>query len=283
MVMKNSQRNSILCPNCRKLISRDEPKCPHCGILAPGAALKQWSTLFFKSSENLIRFIIWSNVGMYLISLMYSGRSVGFNFNPFGLLSPDNDSLVLLGATGTIIINSNQQWWTLLSANYLHGSVLHILFNMMALMQLAPVTIQEYGAKRMFVIYTTGGVLGFFISYIAGVRLTIGASAAVCALIGALLYYGKSRSGSYGQEIYRQVFGWALGIFIFGYLVPGINNWGHGGGMLAGALLGFLLGYQDKKKENILHKMLASVCIFSTIAILFFSIIRAGLFLFASS
>lgn len=280
--MKNSQRNSILCPNCRKLISRDEPKCPHCGILAPGAALKQWSTLFFKNSENLIRFIIWSNIGMYLISLVFSGRSVGFNFNPFGLLSPDNDSLVLLGATGTIIINSNQQWWTLLSANYLHGSVLHILFNMMALMQLAPVTIQEYGAKRMFVIYTTGGVLGFFISYIAGVRLTIGASAAVCALIGALLYYGKSRSGSYGQEIYRQVFGWALGIFIFGYLVPGINNWGHGGGMLAGAVLGFLLGYQDKKKENIFHKMLASVCIFSTIAVLFFGIIRAGLFLFAS-
>jgi rhomboid protease GluP len=189
---------------------------------------------------------------------------------------------VLLGATGTMIINNSHQWWTLLSANYLHGSVLHIFFNIMALMQLAPVTVQEYGAKRMFVIYTAGGVFGFFISYIAGVTLTIGASAAVCALIGALLYFGKSRSGIYGQEVYRQVFGWALGIFIFGLLVPGINNWGHGGGMLAGAALGFLLGYQDKIKENMLHNILALICIFSTSAVLFLGIVRAGLFFFTS-
>jgi rhomboid protease GluP len=217
---------------------------------------------------------------MYIISLVFSGRSVGFNFNPFYLLSPDNNSLLLLGATGTIIIDRYQQWWTLLSANYLHGSILHIFFNMMALMQLAPVVIREYGAKRMFVIYTLGGIIGFFISYLARVPLTIGASAAVCALIGSLLYYGRSRSGTYGQAVYRQVFGWAMGIFIFGILVPGINNWGHGGGMLAGALLGFLLGYQDNKKENLLHKTLALLCVVSTCIVLLWSIVHAGLFLF---
>jgi rhomboid protease GluP len=279
--MNSPQRNSILCPNCRKLISRDELRCPHCGIASPGAAWKQWSTFFFKQPERLIRSIVWVNIGMYIIALVFSGRSVGMNFNPFGLLSPDSNSLVLLGATGALIINHSQQWWTLLSANYLHGSILHILFNMMAFMQLAPMVVREYGVERMFVIYTLGGVLGFFISYLAGVRLTIGASAAICALIGALLYYGKSRSGIYGQTVYRQVFGWALGIFIFGLLVPGINNWGHGGGMLAGALLGSLFGYQDKTKGNRLHKTLALLCIFSTSAILIFSVVRASLFLVA--
>jgi rhomboid protease GluP len=279
--MNSSKRNSILCPNCRKLISRDEQRCPHCGISSPGAAWKQWPAFFFKHPERLTRFIVWSNIGMYVIALLFSGRSVGVNFNPFGLLSPDNNSLVLLGATGTLIINNSPQWWTLLAANYLHGSILHILFNMMALIQLAPLVIREYGAERMLVIYTLGGVLGFFISYLAGVRLTIGASAAVCALIGALLYYGKSRSGTYGQAVYRQVFGWALGIFIFGLLVPGINNWGHGGGMLAGAGLGFLFGYRDKVKGNLLHKILALLCLFSTSAILIFSVARTALFLVA--
>ncbi len=277
--MNNSPRHSILCPNCRKLISRDEPKCPHCGISSPGAAWKSWTTLFFRHPQNLIRFILWANGIMFAISLLISGRAMGVHLNPFSMLSPDVNVLGLMGATGTAVMVNGQRWWTLLSANYLHGSILHILFNMMAFMQLAPLVIREYGTRRMFVIYTGGGIIGFFISYLAGIRVTIGASAAVCALIGALLYYGKSRSGVYGQLLYRQVGGWALGIFLFGFLVPGINNWGHGGGMAAGAALGFLLGYQEKIKENLLHGVLANLFLGLTIATLGWSLIQTALFL----
>ena len=112
---------------------------------------------------------------------------------------------------------------------------------MMALRQLAPFVIREFGPWRFILIYSLGGVIGFWISYWAGVQLTIGASASICALIGAILYYSKSRGGTYGQALYRQVSGWVLGIFLFGLLVPGINNWAHGGGMAAGILLGLAL------------------------------------------
>jgi rhomboid protease GluP len=277
--MNDSKRHSILCPNCRKLISRDEPQCPHCGISSPGSLWKSWFTFLFRNPENLPRYIVWTNGVMFVISLLLSGKAMGFNLNPFGLLSPDSNILGLLGATGTLIIRDGQRWWTLLSANYLHGSIFHILFNMMALIQLAPVVMREYGSRRMLVIYTLGGVFGFWVSYLAGVQLTLGASAAVCALIGSLLYYGKSRSGIYGQAIYRQVGGWALGIFVFGLLMPGINNWGHGGGMAAGAALGFLLGYQEKKKENWQDTILAMLCLVLTILTLIWSIAQAGLFL----
>ena len=57
-------------------------------------------------------------------------------------------------------------------------------------------------------------------------------------------------------------------LFIFGLLVPMINNWGHGGGIAAGIGLGFLLGYQENKKENILHKLLAGGCAGLTLLIL---------------
>ena len=67
---------------------------------------------------------------------------------------------------------------------------------------------------------------------------------------------------NYGGKI-RIVF-----LFIFGFVVRGINNWGHGGGILAGIALGFLLGYQERKKENLFHKSLAGVCAVSTIVIL---------------
>ena len=96
----------------------------------------------------------------------------------------------------------------------------------------------------------------------------IGASASVCGLVGAILYYGKSRGGIYGKNLYRQVGVWVVFLFIFGLVVPGINNWGHGGGILAGIIFGYLLGYQEKKRENFFHKTLAAVCLIGTAVVL---------------
>lgn len=263
--MESSQRKSILCPNCRKLISVDEPRCPYCGISNPGSRWKNnlW-TRGFQNPDQLLKGIIYANIGIYIISLLINPGFAAFSLNPFAFLSPTNDSLLLLGATGTIPIDRLNRWWTLISANYLHGGILHILFNMIALKQITPFVISEYGVYRMFILYTLGGVTGFWISYLAGVTFTIGASAAVCGLIGAALYYGKSRGGNYGQAIYRQLGGWVIIIFLFGFFFPGINNWGHGGGILGGIVFGSLLGYQDKKPENQYHKIFSGVCMILT-------------------
>ena len=271
--MTRDQRSSILCPNCKKLISADEPRCPHCGIARPGSRLKNnLFTRLFVGTDQIIKAIIFVNVGMYIISLLLGPWSSGFSLNPLSLLSPSNRSLLLLGATGTVPIDRLHRWWTLISANYLHGGLLHILFNMIALRQIAPLVIREFGPHRMVILFVLAGIIGFLVSYLAGVALTIGASAAVCGLIGASLYYGKSRGGIYGQAIYRQIGAWALGIFIFGLLVPSINNWGHGGGMVAGAMLGFVLGYEEKRRERLFHRILAGLCVVATLMILLWAI-----------
>jgi rhomboid protease GluP len=271
--MTRSQRQSILCPNCKKLISADEPRCPHCGITRPGSRLKNnLFTRLFVGTDQIIKAIVFVNVGMYIISLLLGPWSSGFSLNPLSLLSPSNRSLLLLGATGTVPIDRLHRWWTLISANYLHVGLLHILFNLIALRQIAPLVIREFGPHRMVILYFLTGIIGFLVSYLAGVELTIGASAAVCGLIGASLYYGKSRGGIYGQAIYRQIGAWALGIFIFGLLVPSINNWGHGGGMVAGAMLGFVLGYEEKRREHLLHRILAGLCVVATLLILLWAI-----------
>jgi rhomboid protease GluP len=215
---------------------------------------------------------------MYFISLFLNPLASSLSLNPLTFLSPDNRSLLLLGATGTIPINLYHRWWSLISANWLHGGILHIFFNMVAFRQLALLVIREYGVFRMVIIYTMGGFIGFLVSYFAGVTLTIGASAAVCALIGASLYYGKSRGGVYGHTIYRQVGGWAIALFLFGFIVPGINNWGHGGGIIAGVLLGFLLGYGEKAKENIIHKSVAAVCVIVTLMTLGWAVVSSILY-----
>jgi rhomboid protease GluP len=235
-----------------------------------------------RDTDQLVRWIILVNVGMYIVSLVMRPASIHFTLSPFGMLSPSSQSLMLLGATGTIPVLQMDRWWTLVSAGYLHGGVLHIVFNLLAFRQLASVVLEEYGVNRMFAIYALGGVAGYLVSVLAGVRLTIGASASVCALIGAVLYYGKSRGGLHGQALYKQVGGWALGIFLFGLLVPGINNWAHGGGILAGAGLGALLGYQEKAREKLLHRVLGVGCMVVTAAVLAWALLSGILLLLLS-
>ena len=277
----NNQKSSLLCPSCRKLISRSAEVCPLCGLNRPTSRFK--NNIFISGisdGDQLVKTIIALNIIMFILSIIIDPRLGSLNFSPFNFLSPSNQSLLVLGSTGTIPVFQLHRWWSLMAANYLHGGLLHILFNMLAIRQLAPLVIREFGINRMIILYTLGGVGGFFLSTLAGVRFTIGASAALCSLIGALLYYGKSRGGVYGQNIFSQVGGWALSIGIFGFMVPGINNWGHGGGMLAGALLGYFLGYTEKNKEKFSHKLLAMICLAATCLILLWACMNGILFLF---
>jgi len=279
--MTPSHKTSQLCPNCRRLISRDEPSCPYCGIKSPGSWWKNNTLLHPPQTPEL--FLTWLsgfNIALFVLSIILNPGGTSMGMNPFGFLSPDNRSLLLLGATGTMPIVALHRWWSLVSASYLHGSLLHLIFNLIALRQIGPLVIQEYGLARMFSIYTLGGIGGFLLSYLAGVPFTIGASAAVCALIGAALYYGKSRGGSYGQQVYQQIGGWAMSIFVFGLLVPGINNWAHGGGMAAGALCGLLLGYQENRREMLSHRLLGAACAAGTILILLWAVATAVIYRF---
>lgn len=280
MAVNNSSR-ALLCPGCRKLISSSSASCPHCGLRNPGA---RWKHKFLFNgpggSDRFVTALIAINGFMFLLSLVIDFRPSHLNFNPMAFLSPSNQSLLFLGSTGTYPVLQLGRWWSLLTAGYLHGGLLHIVFNMLALRQLAPLVIHEFGLNRTIALYTLGSVGGFFLSCLAGVPFTLGASAAVCSLIGALLYYGKSRGGVYGENLFSQIGGWALGIALFGFIVPGINNWAHGGGMLAGALFGYLLGYRERKQETFGHKVLAMGCMAVTLLALFWSCLNGVLFLF---
>ncbi|MDH3346522.1 MAG: rhomboid family intramembrane serine protease [Desulfobulbaceae bacterium] len=264
--MSSPKKNSLLCPSCRRLISRSESKCPYCEISNPGSPLKNNPfTALLNKPEGLITILVYINVAIYIISILIDPGKSSFNLSPMRFLSPSHKSLFFLGSTGTIPVFEYGRWWSLISANFLHGSLLHIIFNMIAIRQIGPLVINEYGPARMLVIYLAGGVAGFVLScFPGGIPFTIGASAGLCSLIGATLYYGKSRGGIYGQNIYSQVSSWAISIFIFGFMIPGINNWAHGGGMAAGALLGLLLGYRERTKENSSHTLLAATCVIAS-------------------
>jgi len=271
--MGSEERRSILCPNCRKLISIDQSPCPYCGLRNPGSRWKHspW-TRGLMDGDQFVRSVIVLSGVMFVLSIIMSPGSTRFSMNPLDFLSPGNRSLLLLGATGRIPIDQFHRWWSLLSANFLHGSIFHLLFNMIALRQIAPLVFQEYGGHRTISIFILSGVGGYLVSYLAGIAFTLGASAAVCGLIGAALYFGRSRGGHFGQAVYQQVGGWAVGILIFGFLIPGINNWAHGGGFISGVVLGYALGYHEKKAESLHHKAIAGVCALAALGSLFWAV-----------
>jgi len=248
----------ILCPHCRRLISSDEPRCPHCGLHAPGMRFRRALLGWLQPGpRDLVRGLITVNVAWFGLSLLVDPAGLGGSLNPLAFLSPSDRGLFLMGATGSLPVLRLGRWWTLLAANFLHGGLLHLFFNMAALAQIGPFVAREYGTARFVALYLITGAAGFLVSVLAGVGLTIGASASLLGLIGAAMYYGRARGGVYGQAVFRQMGGWTVGIFLFGFLLPGINNWAHGGGLAAGFVLGHLLGFRELRPEAPWHRLLA--------------------------
>jgi rhomboid protease GluP len=203
------------------------------------------------------------------------------------IFSPSAQSLRLFGASGTVPVFGYGRWWTVLSAAWLHAGVLHILFNMMWVRDLAPATARLYGAGRAVIIYTVAGVAGFLASslaglvpflprFLAGAGFTVGASAPIFGLIGALLHYGRRGGSSY---IGQQAKSLAVGMLIFGFIVPGIDNWAHLGGLAGGWLAARVL--DPLKPERGDHVLVAVGCLVLSALSIVFSVVE-GLKLFRS-
>jgi rhomboid protease GluP len=265
-MLKRQTSGAVVCRSCGMLVGVRDEQCYHCGVRNPG--LWGYAPLVRSLGRDLgfVPFLIGACVVLYVASLVMSGGG-SMRGGPMGLLSPSSGSLIFLGASGAVPVVGYGRWWTVLSAAFLHGSLLHILFNMLWVRQLAPATAEVYGAGRMVVIYTASAITGFALSTLAGLYLsgvpfiggglvTVGASAPIFGLLGALVYYGR-RGGS--SHISGQATSYALVLFVFGFISPGVDNWAHAGGFAGGWLAGRVL--DPLAPERIDHLVAALVCL----------------------
>ena len=178
-----------------------------------------------------------------------------FNFG-----SPDLKALYLLGMTGDYAWNRGY-YWTLLSASFLHGSLLHILFNLSWLSSLSKSTVEIFGAHRSVIVFVLTGVTGFFLSNVAHDPLrnppTVGASCSIFGLMGILITFGRRRGGEAGQRIANQVWAWVIIGFIFGLSLDNINNYGHAGGFIGGLALGYIFPAREGAPESPMLRVFA--------------------------
>jgi len=267
------------------LVGVNDATCYNCGRRNPG--LWGFAPAFraLGGDMGFVPFVIGTCVILYALSLIFSRGSIGMSGGLFGILSPSTQALFLFGASGALPVFAGDRWWTVLSASWLHGGVLHILFNMMWVRQLAPAAAEMYGPGRMVIIYTAAGVAGFALSSFAGAyippflvlrggQFSVGASAAIFGLLGALVYYGR-RSGSSG--VGSQALSYALMMGLFGFIMPGIDNYAHAGGFAGGYLAGRLL--DPLKPERIDHIVIAVVCLAASILSVVASVLHGIQFL----
>lgn len=280
-MFKRQTTGSVVCVSCGYLVGVNDDKCYHCGRRNPGLWGFAPALRSLGHDLGFVPFVTGTCIVMYVITLVWGGASLGGGL--FNMLSPSDFSLLVFGASGAAPVFGYHRWWTVLSAGWLHASLLHIAFNLMWIRQLAPAVGELYGPGRMVIIYTVGGVAGFIASTLAGAFLgfipfpnlrggqfTVGASAAIFGLLGALVYYGR-RSGS--SLVRGQALSWALTGFVFGLLMPGIDNYAHAGGFVGGYLTGRVL--DPLKPERINHMAAAVVCLALSILAILFSVLHA--------
>jgi len=211
--------------------------------------------------------VMWACGLLYLCTLAVdlSGiRASGL----FSLLGPSQNALIAFGASGALPVLGYGRWWTILSAGWLHGGLLHILFNMMWVRDLAPVTAEIYGPGRTVIIYTVSSATGFLMSslaifaspflpsFLGGAGVTIGASAAIFGLFGALLAYGRRGGSSHISQRAKQL---AIVLLLFGFAMRGVDNWAHLGGLAGGYLVALWLDPRTPERGD--HVVVAVACL----------------------
>jgi len=136
------------------------------------------------------------------------------------------------------------QLWRLITPMFLHASIVHIGFNMYALYNFGPGLERHYGRKRFLVLFLLGGFAGNVISFMFTPDRAVGSSTAIFGLLGAeavFLYQNRQLFGGVAQRALMQVVSMAVVNLIIG-LSPGIDNWGHIGGLLGGTLFAWFAG-----------------------------------------
>ncbi len=136
------------------------------------------------------------------------------------------------------------QIWRFITPVFLHGSILHIALNMYALFVLGPSLERFYGHLRFLMLYFIGGFCGNVASYIMSTNNSLGASTAIFALILAqavFVYQNRKYFGSRAKSMLLNM-GFIVILNLVLGLSPGIDNWGHLGGLVGGAIFSWFAG-----------------------------------------
>ncbi len=249
---EREQPRPKICPACGTLVGISATRCHQCGTnlnYSMAAFNKRFSGVFGGRAPVTTALLV-ANIlvfGVSVVATLQAGKGGGLSL----LWGIDNEALYRLGALWTPSIEHGEAY-RLVTAMFLHGGLIHIGFNMMVLMDIGPVVEEVYGSARFLFLYTAVGIGGYLLSAFTPFRphpaLAVGASGAILGLIGIMIAMTTRRGGASMQALRSRLVSWVVSIFVFGFLMSGIDNWAHGGGLISGFLLGKV--FADREPMN---------------------------------
>jgi rhomboid protease GluP len=236
-----------LCPSCGTLVGATATKCHQCGAnvnFGIAAASRGLSRLL--PAESPVTYLILG------VTCIFYAITFAITVRYNGLQAPGGagfSALMSLGGVSGGVLNvfgASVPWpgdlqffpWRLIMPTLLHGSLLHIGFNMWVIMDVGPQIEELYGSARYLFIYFFTGIGAYLASGLFGRHVSIGASGALLGLIGVLLAITTKREGEHIRALRSQLIKWVIYIAIMGFMMSGIDNWAHGGGLVTGFLVG---------------------------------------------
>jgi rhomboid protease GluP len=256
-----------LCPACGTLVGAGATRCHQCGAsmtFSMAAASRTMGRLFPTAAPATYGILGFSCI-LYIASLLWTIRLSGLvqpGGGALGILTNlggiNGEVLQRLGMSFPLVYNLHEPW-RFVMAVFLHGSLLHIGFNMWVLMDIGPQIEELYGSARYFFIYVLTGIGGYLLSSTLSGRPSMGGSGALLGLIGILLAISTGRRSAGMQMLRQHVIRWLIYLAIWGFLASSIvDNYAHLGGLATGFLLGRLMmdrppmSPEERQKANLL-------------------------------
>lgn len=239
-----------MCRSCRALVPAGSRTCTECGAPlsssgGPGLSrVAAWALPGIppgSAAVLTVNFVLFALIGLRA-GFAPMGDAGGGPGGLFQILSFQSDTLIRYGSGNNLLLLERGDWWRLVCPIFLHGGLMHLLFNTFIFVQIAPLMEQEYGRSKFAVLYVGAGVGCFLASEVLRALLfrgfvnTVGASGAIFGLVGAALVFGLRRGGDYGGALRSLMTRWTIYFLVMGFLIPGTDNLAHIGGLLSGAL-----------------------------------------------
>lgn len=265
-----------MCPNCRAFITTDDKVCPYCDMQLGSRAvdLRVPDNLLgglLPSTRFLTTLILIVNSGLFVATVLYS---MNREENGGALMNLDFQTLAIFGAKYYQGIAAGQ-YWRLVTAGFLHGGLIHIAFNSFSLLDVGAHVEETFGLSRMAVIYVVSTVTGFGLSYLVNpLVLSIGASAGIFGLIGAMLAWGIIwQRTAYGAAVKTQYSRWLLYGLLMSFMGR-IDMAAHIGGLVGGFAVAWIAGEPHK---NPAADRVWDIAMYLALAIVVFSFAQVAL------
>lgn len=264
-------QGSRICPNCGALNGIDEKACYRCGKSMPGPLASSARGLLANFSADSLpatKFLAGLCIVVYGLCMLSETQPGAFSFPGFRSFRPE--TIVRFGALVGEVLGSEP--YRLLSAVFVHSSLLHIGMNLLGIISLSRSLEPHLGSARFAILYVLSGVLGYVATYWwrGDMAFSVGASGSFYGLLGAFI----------GALIVRRNPGWQrvffsnlILAFALGAMSSRIDHAAHIGGFVSGLVIGLLLELErNPRRRDGLMAAVAGVFVVASLASIVLSV-----------